>query len=1227
MAEKHQAIVLRPQFTLDFITENNEYHIEYELQGSDTIRENSLEEGVITLTTKNSMEDDSAVFSFVLAGNTYWDKILSANDLVVLRIKPGNPTDGNYNTTLLVGLISDVRLEGDYGANSKMYRITGQSLAKALMQYYVGTIRDISVGLAEIGWLQDDVNAEGGLPFTGRGASEVMNSILDRFVKYMRYNFNRSGVKTGIANYLVWDTPTRPWDSWEDEYLLDPSQFVNFDGSVKQMLDTATGKPFNEFFTESTPEGKCELVMRRTPFNPEDWAKLTRHRITSRDVIKESVGKSDMEAYAVYYVVMATALGNLDSIGLGAFPRYHQALVDKYGYKRLEVESIYLAGFTAEQVQNQLGGTDSESGDTGGGGIATGSDYAEKTWNYLRSAGFSEQASAGILASAEAESGVDPTVHQIGGPAVGMFQWEGERGGVPYGRYAGLVNYAKSKGKSWSDIQVQLDWLVHEMQGGDPTTAFLLKKHCGGLEAFKQLTDIGRATDIFMWSFERPADQTPGRRTHLAMAWYNKFKGTGNKKSTTKKKKKKSEYGDLTNMVLVNEGDIMHLPEFQSIYNVVSKYTPTELRLNKRAVGQELLDNTVISPTELPAFIDAMGGFLNLTVERIAKSAKKVANPKPKKKTAKKSKGKSPKPPKYKNDIIKPGTKPTYELVNQVGKEYKRKHDKINSGSPEETAKTKNQMCFEFVGALQHKFKGMTREKATEIMRHYIDDGKLGKARYKEIMEDKYGAGVGSGGGRIEGGSEGTESGGDPSKMKKYTEMLYNWYCENPNFYSGEITVVGHPSYRLGEILEIEDLQNDDIWEYYIESVQHEYSYGEGYKTTLGVTRGLADAGILRFRNLWGKSQEFHGGLMGEPSIEELYELSKQSQDSGGGVTGDCEPCYLPMQYLRVSQPENGSWSHRGVYAVDFVGPTANYPYYAPCNCTCIAQSPPSQSAYMIYKSDGKVMCADGNQRYITFAVMHDNNPPHKVGSKVKQGQLLGHTGVSGNVTGDHMHLEVIEGSEFNNFELKNQPNHWGLKGKNLHVYDVFGINNVKTTVDGGGMPWKKTTCPESTGGGGSGANGSKIAMKALQVGLSHEKGKTSYNSYYVFGGGRTSNMFASNPITGDCSSFVYECFNQAGFPFQCGRAGASTWTIDSDTRLKTVFSKGQKSKGMFDKMKKGDIIWFGSGDAHIGIYAGGKKFIGMQGTPNIDYNGGIKVEDLTSEYWWNYFNGKVKRV
>ena len=179
-----------------------------------------------------------------------------------------------------------------------------------------------------------------------------------------------------------------------------------------------------------------------------------------------------------------------------------------------------------------------------------------------------------------------------------------------------------------------------------------------------------------------------------------------------------------------------------------------------------------------------------------------------------------------------------------------------------------------------------------------------------------------------------------------------------------------------------------------------------------------------------------------------------------GGGGGGYQLAQFPMDMIYVTQGENGSFSHQGTLAIDFVGTTDKYPYYAPCDCTAVATG----DAYLVWTSDKEVMCADGTVRYITFINIHEEPLIHSVGTKLKKGELMGHTGIGGRVTGDHWHFNVIDGNKYTGWEYKPGS---ALAGTELHIYDVFAVNGVKI-VEGYGYPWKTSDWKDGDGSGGT---------------------------------------------------------------------------------------------------------------------------------------------------------------
>lgn len=115
--------------------------------------------------------------------------------------------------------------------------------------------------------------------------------------------------------------------------------------------------------------------------------------------------------------------------------------------------------------------------------------------SYLLGKGLDKTHVAAIMGNMDAESGIDPDRVEDGGDGHGLCQWS-------FGRYVQLRDYAASKGKEWSDIQVQLDFLWAELTGEGPAAAFtnVQYDHAG----FMQTSDLDECVIYFGRNFERP---------------------------------------------------------------------------------------------------------------------------------------------------------------------------------------------------------------------------------------------------------------------------------------------------------------------------------------------------------------------------------------------------------------------------------------------------------------------------------------------------------------------------------------------------------------------------------------------------------------------------------------------------------------------------------------------------------------------------------------------------
>lgn len=380
----NEAVMRRPKFDLRFITETSEYHI---VSNSSKPGDNFMTESVISMSTKNALEDDSSVFSFVIAGDMEWDKILNENDMVVLKIEPNEATPGSpgtkdnvRNNTVAVGLVSEVRLEGTYSDNSKMYRITGQSLAKAFMQFELRAIQGMTYENPLMGWMDGKGDFAGfSMDLAGKTVAQLVEKMYDRFVDSMKYSFN----KGDTSNNQLQTRIAKNISSWEDdELLLNPVSFTNFEGSFNQLLKEIVQKPFCEIFfdvySDEEDNERALFVVRRTPFDKGDWNSLPEYQLGTRDVISEQLARTDLDAYSIFNVKP----DNFESSDFPLFqitPQFHPSLVEKYGYKMLEVTHKYLSPYSSADTTDT--GAIQEDTATGASTILT-KKYSKKLYNW-----------------------------------------------------------------------------------------------------------------------------------------------------------------------------------------------------------------------------------------------------------------------------------------------------------------------------------------------------------------------------------------------------------------------------------------------------------------------------------------------------------------------------------------------------------------------------------------------------------------------------------------------------------------------------------------------------------------------------------------------------------------------------------------------------------------------------------------------------------------------------
>lgn len=162
----------------------------------------------------------------------------------------------------------------------------------------------------------------------------------------------------------------------------------------------------------------------------------------------------------------------------------------------------------------------------------------------------------------------------------------------------------------------------------------------------------------------------------------------------------------------------------------------------------------------------------------------------------------------------------------------------------------------------------------------------------------------------------------------------------------------------------------------------------------------------------------------------------------------------FPMEYINISQGENGSYSHQGTLNIDLLGwqngrRKYKCPYYAPCDCRVVNHT----SYYNVWQSLTDVITPSG-KKTISFVVMHDDNPP-PLNTVKRQGEIIGHTGTNdpgGALTGDHLHLNTSL-LPYAGWHQVPPASQWELVNSS-HIYETFYVNDT-TILNGYNYNWQ----------------------------------------------------------------------------------------------------------------------------------------------------------------------------
>lgn len=275
-----------------------------------------------------------------------------------------------------------------------------------------------------------------------------------------------------------------------------------------------------------------------------------------------------------------------------------------------------------------------------------------------------------------------------------------------------------------------------------------------------------------------------------------------------------------------------------------------------------------------------------------------------------------------------------------------------------------------------------------------------------------------------------------PYLFIKYSEKLYNWFADNSKFHSGTITINGTAGIEVGKRLLVKDDKDGVYWEYYIESVSHNWSFQSGWTTAIGVTRGLplsSESDDRRFtypKSFWGSYEEFKGGYFGEYDLataESLYANSDSSDDDDSDGGSGSVTAEKALKYALDLEKKKGSSS---IY-------DQRYHSSNPFKMGTV-RGDCSQLVYFSFKKAGVDISSGGGWTTLAIAKSSKLKTVSKEGSnkssaykKLKKGDI-----VFFNTEGSDSHVAIYAGnntcvgfqsspSMLSTFKLKDSPYWW----------------------------------------------------------------------------------------------------------------------------------------------------------------------------------------------------------
>ena len=886
-----------PTISVRFITSTDTFTLQTNTaenaSDASVLTDGSLVEQVISFNTENDMSNDTPVFSLVLAGLDRWDRILQPNDIVTIRVNPG---DGNtvVNDVIMVGMISEVKKLGSYGESSIVYQISGQSMAKALMQLKLGTLQEIASITQSFGWMS-------AMGTEDQSGNEVVKG------KHLQPKYTKSfGVKaikvksgmykdvegksikgdsdtialvdksTGIKNN-TWISVAGYGDVkarvMANTTMLEDTTF----GTKKEIYIDVSSKSSRDSYNKKYASKKAKVKVYNSKKSPDQYYKDSKKSNgsvqadssglmftgkTAADVVENIIRwfmnlsgddlllTSSLDNTDIHYtfngdrknfgdwVELNLSSREEDEMLLDALPlmSFTGSLRQMITQAQAKPYNEFYVDFTSdEKAVFNMRPTPFEPDD----------------WNPLQSNAIRLE-SYNIIE--ESLSHNDNEVYSVFSSSI--------PNSITLNTVSDLMMYpvyfpGLTQRYGYSMLEQQNDYIFRSKEnqktkGGSDSSGGSLDMASGDTKtnakniasALKKAGASGQGIAALLGTMQGESQLIPstiqGGGSYDRETAYSNAGGYGFGLAQWDATRRVGllKYADDNNKKWDNLGlQVSYLLSGDTSSSMIKEFLV-------RTDSIESIVSDMVSRWEVPA--DPAGE----TAKRIpmAKawySELSLSNVK--------GEGKI--------DVTKIGKGKT--LTQALGLK-----DNSNKTLTEAMGKSSNPYP-SFAEVVQKQYDA-SKSKADKKKKKAakIDDDNLNLA-------------------------------------KKYSVYLANWYGNNNSFISGEIRVVGNPDYRVGNVLLRYDPAvaewNSREYVYYIESVSHEFSYTGGYTTTLGVTRGLP-GGINRF-STWNTSESdltaekpgngglqfFNGGLFGELSIAEAADKGFKEADNDSSSDSDSD--------------------------------------------------------------------------------------------------------------------------------------------------------------------------------------------------------------------------------------------------------------------------------------------------------------------------------------------------